>query len=439
MDEIEPGFSNALESQSNEENKDEEVDEDEENTQDINMESENDDKANEASTSTAPLQSILNRNRSTKKPAWTDPDDSTLNVSLTGTKRLRKLRDVPGEDLIGGAQYESRLRREFERINPAPDWATKARKKLHSGDDTRKIRRGSGIENEGGEDDMEMEVEAEENVDDLLNRTDGVLSSTRSSTLEKGIIGISRLRDANQSARAEGEIKALAFHPSPRVPVLMTASSDRRVRLFNVSTCHYLLLLLVTHLLLCFFFQVDGHTNPHIQTLHIPELPVTNACFHPSGSSILLTGPRPFFYTFDLQSGALTRSPRGLWGSASSNVGKGKLADLGMERSVFDPSGSILAVAGRRGYVHLVDWRAGGAQVVGSVKMNTGVQALWWNTHAGLDREPELFTLGSDAEVYVWDVGERRCIRRWKDDGGYGSTVLSGSSGGRYLSIGLVS
>lgn len=110
-----------------------------------------------------------------------------------------------------------------------------------------------------------------------------------------------------------------------------------------------------------------------------------------------------------------------------------------MERVAFDPSGQILAVAGRRGYIHLVDWRAGGAQVIGNVKMNSGVQALWWNRHPGhnsISGHPELLTLGADAEVYVWDIGERRCVRRWKEEGGYGTTVMSGDTSGRYLSIG---
>ncbi|TFY78978.1 hypothetical protein EWM64_g5036 [Hericium alpestre] len=44
--------------------------------------------------------------------------------------------------------------------------------------------------------------------------------------------------------------------------------------------------------------------------------------------------------------------------------------------------------------------------------------------------------LGEDAEVYVWDVGERRCVRRWKDEGGFGSRVLSGDLGGNYLAVG---
>ena len=121
-----------------------------------------------------------------------------------------------------------------------------------------------------------------------------------------------------------------------------------------------------------------------------------------------------------------------------------------MEICSFDPSGSLLAVAGRRGYVHIVDWKSGGAsgQVIGSVKMNSGVKAVWWDrggsTALGstggntITERPRLVSLGEDAEVYIWDVGERRCVRRWKDDGALGSRVMCGDAAGRYLGIGCV-
>jgi len=103
-----------------------------------------------------------------------------------------------------------------------------------------------------------------------------------------------------------------------------------------------------------------------------------------------------------------------------------------MEICAFNPTGKILAVASRRGYVHLVDWRSStsGGQVIGSVKMNSTLKSLWWNN------EGELLSLAEDSEIYVWDVGQRRCLRKWKDDGGYGSRILSGDRGGKYLAIG---
>lgn len=163
--------------------------------------------------------------KSRKPSAWDDPDDTTLTVSLAANKRLRKLRDDVDEDAVGGREYERRLRRQFERINPTPTWATAARKKL------KKRRR----ESDAGEDGEEGE-DVEDAVESLLTTTGGIIDGVKKGKpLEKGNLSIERLRDANQSAKAEGEVKAIHFHPSPRIPVLLVASADRRVRLFNVS------------------------------------------------------------------------------------------------------------------------------------------------------------------------------------------------------------
>jgi U3 small nucleolar RNA-associated protein 18 len=107
-----------------------------------------------------------------------------------------------------------------------------------------------------------------------------------------------------------------------------------------------------------------------------------------------------------------------------------------METCAFSPTGEILAVAGRRGYIHLVDWRAGGAQVIGSVKMNKGVKDIWWARGSVEGRM--LMSLAEDSAVYVWDVAERKCVRRYQDEGGFGCNIMSGDFAGKYLAIGYV-
>lgn len=121
-----------------------------------------------------------------------------------------------------------------------------------------------------------------------------------------------------------------------------------------------------------------------------------------------------------------------------------------MDVSAFEPTtGSMLAIAGRGGYVHLVDWKSGAGQVIGSLKCSSGgggVKGLWWTpSSSGLTSEltagsrEYLTVLTGDSEVYLWDVGERRCVRRWKDEGGFRGSgrVLTGSgSGSGWLAIG---
>ena len=125
-----------------------------------------------------------------KAPAWVDPDDLDVQASLASNKRLRKLRDTVAEDGIGGRNHERRLRRQFEKLNPTPKFTS----------------------------------------------TGGILEGKRrkSKILSPKTISIERLKDANLSARAEGELGAVQFHPSPQVPMLLAASADRRLRLSNM-------------------------------------------------------------------------------------------------------------------------------------------------------------------------------------------------------------
>ena len=180
----------------------------------------------------------------TRKPAWTDSYTSPHHISLlSGSSRLRKLRHFDGEDQITAKDYENRLRVQFERINPEPTWAQRARKQnpkereLRGGDD-------EGGGGEGGVLDGEAEDEnalvAEKR--NLFTSTSGILSTAAERrrqglvVLPSGTLAISRLRDANLSTQdtASGEVKVVAFHPNDRVPILCVGTSDRRVRLYNV-------------------------------------------------------------------------------------------------------------------------------------------------------------------------------------------------------------
>ncbi|GAA5843255.1 hypothetical protein JCM5353_000721 [Sporobolomyces roseus] len=362
------------------------------------------------------------KSRNLRQAAWYDPADEELQISLQGQKRLRKLRDAAAEDVVSGLDYENRLRRQFEKLHPTPQWALDARKKI--------LRKRAAQAQHGGNaallvdsDVSDAETDSQDGdsadekdeVDDLFRKATigGGGKRLKGGRLEPGELDIDRVRDANQHDAKSAPIVEIGFHP--RAQVLFSATSDRRLRLF----------------------QIDGTDNPLLQSLHLPELPISSAAFHPSGSSILLTGNRPFFLSYDLQTGQTLRSPRGLLNAGIGGSDKSVTGGAGgMEKFRFSPgTGDMLAVGGRRGYVHLVDWSASGVsrggQVIGEVKMNDAVKGIAWQKEG-----KELLTLGENSEVYVWDVGSRKCIDRWRDDGGFGGVGLETSRNGEWTAVG---
>lgn len=104
-----------------------------------------------------------------------------------------------------------------------------------------------------------------------------------------------------------------------------------------------------------------------------------------------------------------------------------------MDKTAFSPDGSVLAVAGKRGIVTLLAWGPGGSgQVLTTLRSGRtgGVQDMLWRKGG-----KELWVLGEGSEVDVWDLGERRCVARWKDQGGFGGRLLKGSKNGDYCAV----
>lgn len=161
-----------------------------------------------------------------------------------------------------------------------------------------------------------------------------------------------------------------------------------------------------------------------------------HAIFHPAGSSIFLSGRAPFYYTYDIQSGRIARSHRGLLGGTRAGRQNDRDTEVGsLEISKFSADGKTLAVGGKNGYIHLVDWAGnlGGGQIIGSMKMNATIKDLCW-----IGGGDKLMTIDKYSEVYLWDVGSRRCINRWKDNGVLSPNLLEGSAKGDYYAIGCV-
>lgn len=191
-------------------------------------------------------------------PAWIDADDAGVRVDVSVQPRLRKLRRDAGETVLVGEAYRQRLRAQFETIHGAvPLWA-----------DTTKI--------------LVQPTDADD--DDVLRQGGSVLRSG-SSRVPSTVLDTTRVKDANQHAVSQAVVQSCQFHPT--APALFTAGLDRSLRIFHV----------------------DGKANSLLQTIHLPDLPVTTARFSPTGNEIVLAGRRKFFYTYDLEGGSVRKIP----------------------------------------------------------------------------------------------------------------------------------
>src|SRR6266851_2491341 len=128
----------------------------------------------------APSASHLPKGR--KAPAWVDPDDASLEISLASSARLRKLRDAPEDDAVKGPEYERRLRRQFVKMNPTPEWATAARRK----------RRRTGGDDADAEA-ADVNVVPTPDLDSLVTSSGGILGRKRRAHLDPGVLAIERL------------------------------------------------------------------------------------------------------------------------------------------------------------------------------------------------------------------------------------------------------
>lgn len=96
----------------------------------------------------------------------------------------------------------------------------------------------------------------------------------------------------------------------------------------------------------------------------------------------------------------------------------------------------MLAVAGRRGAVSVLDWSGiGVGAVIAELRSGRGgsVAAMTWSRDS-----TELSVLGGrdGAEVEVWNVGQRQVVRKWRDDRAYGGTTMELSPNGEYTAVG---
>jgi U3 small nucleolar RNA-associated protein 18 len=307
--------------------------------------------------------------------AWHDEDDEALQVSLTSTNRTKKLRKTMDEDVISGAEYQARLQSyKKTKVSSTASWA-----KLPSSDPSLQ----PASENpDSDDDDDEAATSTATSTKPATTTLASLLSSTApllaaSSLLPRNNIISVRCKDVNQTDPSSSSCNT-HFHPSGLLA--LTAGMDKTLR----------------------FFSVDGEENKKIHGIHFPDLPIMQARFVREGESVLLSGRRPFLYTYDVTSGVVEKLPKILGRNEKS-----------WEKFASSNDGSMVAFVGKDGYVVLLTTKT--FNWLGQVKMNGTCRCV---TFSPCSRY--IIASGSDGDVYKWDVRQLGggAVSRFKNQDG---------------------
>uniref|UniRef100_A0A3B5B5K4 U3 small nucleolar RNA-associated protein 18 homolog n=1 Tax=Stegastes partitus TaxID=144197 RepID=A0A3B5B5K4_9TELE len=312
-----------------------------------------------------------------KKAAWVDEDDE-LDEEVDMRHRYRRnLMRGEAESTMSKQKLQQRMREQFQKaMGGTPSWA-------ESGAQKKKKKKKKKDDDDDDEDDE----------DDLLRRTGNFVASSES--LPSGILRMKKCLHANSARPSEDRLTTVQFHPSAQV--VMTAGLDQSVCLF----------------------QVDGKTNPKIQSIHLERFPVHKAQFSRDGEVVIATSFRnKMFYLYDMMEGRVTpvHTVRGL------NEARVK------EFSVC-PEGDALLLTGTRGYLHLLTLKT--KEVVRSVKINGDVSGVALSPDGS-----KIFANSEEGEVYVFDLRSSRCVNKFSDDGCVRASSIAASRNGQYLACG---
>lgn len=320
--------------------------------------------------------------------AWVDSDDDKTAVSVVST-RLKKLRHTQEETTLSGAAYVARLRAQFEKIYPRPEWADSF-----------------GDEAEGDDFVEEAEEDAAVGINtatlaSILNSTNNYIKSS-TKLLPPTRLEISRLKDANAVRRARSGIQSMSFHPLH--PLLITGGFDRTLRIYHI----------------------DGRTNKFVSLIHFRDLPIQTCLFVPGLNLVYAAGRRRYMTRWNVFTGEVEKISR--------MYGQDKF-QRSYEYFKVSPAGTFVALQGSSGYVNLVNGTTGqfvrGFKIEGYVadfEFSSDEKVLLVANHAG------------DMWEFSVESASTKILRRWTDTGAVAVTKLRfGGPGDRWLAVGTKS
>lgn len=351
-----------------------------------------------------------------RKVRWHDSDDERMTVSLASHTRLRKLRDTEDDDMVNGLEYIRRLRRQYERLHPTPDWVKYARKKQKMSNEDADSDSDSDV-------DISIDSTSAMSLSEIL-RSAGSLTRTaqeptntsirRTLRLRPETIDIERQKDIASSGPSS--IDAIQFHPT--YPLLLTAGPSSTVTLYHVS-------------------PTSRTPNPILTSLHIKNTPLRTAIFATPLSAaakndqpqtkIYLSSRRRYFHIYNINSQSLNRITPSQGHSKPKSITKKPTKNHTIptcEHLLLSPDSSLVAIISNTGAaggtVHILSTTT--HQNLHQVRIDSpnGIATvLFYRDTSGLS------IIGKNGEVSEYSLAEERIMARWVDDGAVGTTTAA--------------
>lgn len=334
--------------------------------------------------------------------AWSDSDDERLNVSLLASDKLRKLRKRETDSSISGRSYIQRLRSQFEKIYPKPEWVDKFEEEVESDSDN---------EIDQDDDDNSNVNENDTNaILKILNTTEQFVISKQMKLIAPNKISISRLTDANHSRRSKSAVLGLSFHSSH--PLLLTGGFDRTLRIYHI----------------------DGKSNNLVTSLHLRNSPISTCHFSPldyhTKNLVYAGGRRRYMNKWDLNSGDVEKISR-MYGQEYQRS---------MEYFKISNKGTYIGLTGGSGWCNILNGSTG--QFIRGFKIDGTITDFEFSSD-----ETYVIIINTAGEVWEYALNQDMIklnkkhhgtiLRRWQDDGGIGITKIKlGGRKDRWLAIG---
>ncbi len=294
---------------------------------------------------------------------WRDLDTSMLTISNDSADRLKKLRDSRDETKWQSNELEIRLRKRYEKTAlrvSRTKWAS--------------VHRKSEVVDLADED-------SEKNESDFQQES-GMVFATTSNQLPPNVIDMVRVKDVNATDPCGAVLRSVTFHPTsdPATPLLMCAGLDKCLRFYSIGHDEESR---KVHGIHCKFISIENseHAFNYSHYCSVPKLPIYKASFLPESNSVVATGRRSFFYTYDMVAGKVDL--------ISGVLGR---EEKSWESHYVSRDGKKIAFLGNDGYVVLIDPR--NKQATGALKLNGSVRSV-----AFTEDGRHLLASGSDGDI----------------------------------------